>query len=214
MEEAKPVITSDGFNLGVLSTNVKYGIRDLPSRIYSSNYFTNQTIFEPGMAQGFFSELCSLMYNNGGVGLASNQVTRIPPSYKFFIMDANWGGDIKNARPTICIDPEMTFNTEQIPVHANEGCLSCPGVQVPVPRVEEVSLTYSRLNGESVTETFVGFEARVVQHEMDHLSGKLIIDYLSRIKRDIYVRKLNKLKKTAKRIAEHMYYAQNIRIVK
>lgn len=89
--------------------------------------------------------------------------------------------DLETA-PELLVNPEIQKrsgpNTRQ-----EEGCLSIPGLQVEVPRAHQIKLHYQTLEGEPRTREAAGFIARVIQHEVDHLEGKLIVDYLSPLKR-------------------------------
>lgn len=76
-----------------------------------------------------------------------------------------------------------------------EGCLSLPGIYIRVPRYKEITVSFKDTNGQIQEQTFTDFNARVIQHELDHLDGHLIIDYISQLKRDIVTRKLKKLQK-------------------
>lgn len=81
-------------------------------------------------------------------------------------------------RLTPLVNPEITWRSK-ITETSEEGCLSLPGVWVPVSRAVEITVTYQTARGDEKEATLKDMDARVVQHETDHLDGKLIIDYVS-----------------------------------
>ncbi|MDD5495557.1 MAG: peptide deformylase [Candidatus Omnitrophica bacterium] len=123
------------------------------------------------------SEMAKIMYLNEGVGLAATQVGI---NFQLVVIDIGQGL-IKLINPEI-ISREGKQTSE-------EGCLSVPGTVVKVKRAEKVNLNFLDENGNASRLRTEGLLARVVQHEMDHLSGKLIIDYLNPIKKLLIKRK-------------------------
>jgi peptide deformylase len=119
------------------------------------------------------AEMFDLMYEHEGVGLAANQVD-LP--YRLFI--ANVEGD-PNSKEAECvfINPVILKGSGQH--EREEGCLSLPGVYAPVVRKEKITVQAYNLAGEEVSGELDGLFARVVQHEVDHLDGRLFIDRLS-----------------------------------
>lgn len=119
------------------------------------------------------AEMFELMYKHEGVGLAANQVD-LP--YRVFV--ANVEGD-PNATDAECvfINPVILRGTGQ--AEREEGCLSIPGVYAPVIRKEKITVQAYNLSGEEVSGDFEGLFARIVQHETDHLDGRLFIDRLT-----------------------------------
>lgn len=83
-----------------------------------------------------------------------------------------------NGRLTPLVNPEITWRSTAMDV-AEEGCLSLPKVWVPVPRATEIIVKYQTLRGDMKELKLADMDARVVQHETDHLDGKLIVDYVS-----------------------------------
>jgi peptide deformylase len=126
------------------------------------------------------SELCDmvtqmfeLMYEHEGVGLAANQVD-LP--YRVFV--TNPSGDRDNSEAEqVFINPVLRAGKGQ--TEAEEGCLSIPGVLGPVVRQEKITVEAYDLTGEAFCGEMEGLFARVVQHEVDHLDGKLFIDRLA-----------------------------------
>lgn len=122
--------------------------------------------------------------NPRGVGLAAPQVDK---PLRVFVTQLSANGDEKGRQLLReYINPEIIDRSEKMIYGSNpkkphlEGCLSIPGIYGPVPRWEWLTLKYQVIDGDSLVEqhaTFHDFEARVIQHEYDHLFGKLFIDY-------------------------------------
>ena len=129
------------------------------------------------------------MYKLQGIGLAANQVGL---KYNCFVWDTKWITDEK-------ISPNVIFNPKIIDKYdeymSGEGCLSCPGVKVPVKRGNFAEIQGIDINGKEITLVTEGLEAACFQHECDHLKGKTIMSQLSTVKRDIYKRKSLKYRK-------------------
>ena len=106
------------------------------------------------------------MYANEGIGLAAPQVGVA----KRIIIVASGSGLLKMANPEITAKKGSSF--------LEEGCLSVPGSFVEIQRAEEISVSFLDENGNALIKNFSGLAARAIQHEIDHLNGKLIIDYL------------------------------------
>lgn len=118
-------------------------------------------------------QMFELMYSHEGVGLAANQVD-LP--YRLFV--ANPSGDPKNKDAEFAfINPVLRSGKGQ--EEGEEGCLSIPGVLGPVVRKEKITIEAYNLKGESFIGELDGLFARIAQHEVDHLDGKLFIDRLT-----------------------------------
>lgn len=100
--------------------------------------------------------------------------------------------------PIVLINPEIIFFSEETRIH-EEGCLSIPDYYEDVERPDNIRIRYMDIKGETVERAADGILATCMQHEVDHLNGKLFIDYLSRLKRE---RITKKFQKVAKRAAE------------
>lgn len=127
------------------------------------------------------------MYESGGVGLAAPQVGEL---VRLVVMDAdqNEGGN----DPKILINPELELSGEKI-ISEQEGCLSVPlGYRADVPRYSVAKVKSINLHGHEVEEVLEGFSAIVIQHETDHLEGKLFIDKMSHLRRSMYDSKVRK----------------------
>jgi peptide deformylase len=112
------------------------------------------------------------MLSYSGVGLAANQIGVSKNIAALYIEDKSKIMLVANI-----IIKGYTKETEV----ANEGCLSCPGVTVAVKRFLGIQLECQRLSGEKINLEFRGWDARILQHEYDHLQGKLIINNLMKL---------------------------------
>ena len=126
------------------------------------------------------------MYAEGGIGLAATQVD---VHKRVIVMDLSETKD----QPRVMINPEIIQRegSEQM----QEGCLSVPGFYETVERAEKIRCRYLDLEGESRELDADGLLAVCIQHEIDHLDGKLFIDYLSPLKRQIIKKKIKKQEK-------------------
>lgn len=139
--------------------------------------------------RALMDDMLETMYDAPGIGLAAVQVG-VP--LQIIVMDLAREG--QEPAPQYFINPEILEDVEEVKPY-EEGCLSVPDVFDTVERPERVKLTYLDYNGERVTEWAEGLYAVCIQHEMDHLKGTLFIDYLSRLKRERAVKKVQKLEK-------------------
>lgn len=134
------------------------------------------------------------MYASEGVGLAAPQVGK---SISLFVVDASAGADeepkLKDFRK-VFINPEIYASSEKTE-HFNEGCLSLPGVHEDVVRPVEISIRYLDENFTPHDQTFGGYAARIIQHEYDHLEGKVFTDRLSPLRKSLLRGKLMGLSK-------------------
>lgn len=130
------------------------------------------------------------MYYSDGIGLAAPQVGM---SIRLFVIDASSAADEEpelEGFKKVFINPEIIETNGEEWV-MNEGCLSLPEIREDVTRPDEVRLSYFDENFEEHEEVFKGFAGRVIQHEYDHLEGKLFIDYLSPLRKRLLKSKLN-----------------------
>ena len=137
-------------------------------------------------------DMLETMYAAPGVGLAAVQVGR---PIRLIVLDT--AKEDESPQALVLINPEIVSLGEQLRLH-EEGCLASPDVRIDIERPSSVRVAYVDRDGQAQQLAADGLAATAIQHEIDHLNGKLIIDYLSRLKRDIIVRKF---KKQAK--AEH-----------
>lgn len=136
--------------------------------------------------QRLIDDMLETMYNAPGIGLAAIQVG-IPK--RLLVVDASEDKDQK--QPLALINPEIVKRSDTMRVY-EEGCLSIPDVRVDVERPDAITVRYIDRNGKPVELDAEGLLATVIQHEVDHLDGQLIVDYLSRLKRDMIIRKFKK----------------------
>jgi peptide deformylase len=119
------------------------------------------------------AEMFELMYEHEGIGLAANQVD-LP--YRLFVCNPEGDPRAKDAE-CVFINPVILKGSGQH--EREEGCLSIPGVYAPVVRKEKISVQAYNLAGEEISGELDGLFARVVQHETDHLDGRLFIDRIT-----------------------------------
>lgn len=136
------------------------------------------------------ADMLETMYAAPGVGLAGPQVGLIK---RIFVMDCVKDPEA-TPRPIVLMNPEITWSSDAINTY-EEGCLSIPEQYAEVERPAEVKMRWLGLDGKMHEEHFTGLWATCAQHELDHLNGKLFIDYLSPLKRQLITRKMEKLKR-------------------
>ena len=131
-------------------------------------------------------DMLETMYEAPGVGLAAPQVGILK---RMVVIDVSREDEPK--RPYKMINPVITAHSDETVVH-DEGCLSVPEQYAPVERYETVTAEYTDENGKRQTVRADGLLAICIQHELEHLDGKLFIDHLSKVKRDMIVRRVEK----------------------
>ncbi len=139
-------------------------------------------------------DMLETMYDAPGIGLAAIQVG-VPK--RVLVIDLQEeedeeGKPVKN--PRFFVNPEITWESEDASVY-NEGCLSVPEMYAEVDRPDRVRVKWLDYNGKPHEEELDGLMATCLQHEMDHLEGILFIDHLSKLKRDMLLKKLDKLRR-------------------
>ena len=135
-------------------------------------------------------DMLETMYDAPGIGLAAVQVGE---PIRVIVMDLAREGE--EPAPRYYVNPEILWSSEET-LPYEEGCLSVPEIFDEVERPARVRLKYLDYKGEAHEEDAEGLFATCIQHEIDHLNGVLFIDYLSRLKRDMIVKKFTKLKRT------------------
>ncbi|APP75506.1 peptide deformylase [Xanthomonas vesicatoria ATCC 35937] len=136
--------------------------------------------------QTLLDDMFQTMYEAPGIGLAASQVD---VHKRFMVIDVS---EEKNA-PQVFINPEIvTRQGEQV---YQEGCLSVPGIFADVSRADAIAVRYLDRQGQAHELSTEGLLAVCIQHEMDHLDGKLFVDYLSPLKREMVRKKLAKMRK-------------------
>jgi peptide deformylase len=138
-------------------------------------------------------DMTETMYLANGIGLAATQVN---VHERLLVLDVSEDQD----QPRVYVNPQiLSHSGEQ---NHEEGCLSVPGIYASVKRAENVTVKAQDADGKSFEEQLEGLHAVCVQHEMDHLIGRLFVDYLSPLKRNMVRKKLEKQKKVAAKEAE------------
>ena len=135
-------------------------------------------------------DMLETMYDAPGIGLAAPQVGVLD---RLIVMDCVKEEGVA-PRPLIMFNPEIVAASDEMNVY-EEGCLSIPEQYAEVKRPEAVDVRWIDRDGNPRQETFDGLWATCVQHEIDHLNGKLFIDYLGPMKRQMITRKMQKLKR-------------------
>lgn len=137
-------------------------------------------------------DMLETMYAAPGIGLAAIQVG---VAKRVLVLDLN--GDIDDPQPLYMVNPEVLWASEEMNVY-NEGCLSVPDQYADVERPSDIKVKYLDYNGNEVEDDMTELYATCVQHEIDHLNGVVFIDHISRLKRDMIVKKARKLSKDSK----------------
>jgi len=138
-------------------------------------------------------DLADTMYNAPGVGLAA---TQIGVDLRVVVTDTEWRQEGAVRDLHVWINPEILSFSDEKAIF-EEGCLSVPDIYEEVERPSHIHLRWLDLDGNRHEAEFDGFEAVALQHEFDHLDGKLFIDKLSTLKQNLIKKKLRKRKKLA-----------------
>ena len=120
--------------------------------------------------RGIVKNMADTMYAHGGVGLAAPQVGIRKTLIVFDPSD-----DMSSL--TEMVNPKIKAKDGE--VYTNEGCLSVPDIRARIKRSRHIKVKYKNLDGDTITKDFGGMSSICIQHELDHLKGKLIIDYIS-----------------------------------
>ena len=135
------------------------------------------------------ADMLATMYEAPGIGLAATQLGVMK---RVFVMDC--AGKDEPPQPMVLINPEIVWRSEETET-SEEGCLSIPEVYEDVTRPARVRLRWIGLDGEMHEQEFGDRWAICAQHEIDHLNGRLFIDYLSAVKRTMITSRMKKLKR-------------------
>ena len=140
------------------------------------------------------NDLFETMYNANGIGLAAVQVGILK---RVLVIDVSSKDEKKN--PMSFINPVIKNLSDETSVY-EEGCLSIPETFIEIERPKICEVEYIDLDGKKKTIKCEGLLSTCLQHEINHLDGKLIIDHLSKLKRDIIIKKISKTKKNPDRV--------------
>ena len=140
------------------------------------------------------NDLFETMYNSKGIGLAAVQVGILK---RVLVIDVSSKDEKKN--PMSFINPVIKNLSDETSVY-EEGCLSIPETFIEIERPKICEVEYIDLDGKKKTIKCEGLLSTCLQHEINHLDGKLIIDHLSKLKKDFIIKKISKIKKNPDRI--------------
>jgi peptide deformylase len=135
------------------------------------------------------NQMMDTMIKAPGVGLAANQVGVLKQ-----IVTINYEDKENDKRANYILFNPSIIEYSDDKVIMEEGCLSLPEQYADIERPKQIVLEYVDENEKTIKKEIDGYEARILQHEIDHLSGKLFVDYLSSLKRNILIKKVKKLK--------------------
>ena len=130
----------------------------------------------------FVIDMTLVMYAERGVGIAAPQ---LGATINVILVDPT-GGE-KSDTMKVMVNPKLLWSSKEM-VRLSEGCLSAPGVVVTLERPEWIEVEYQTIRGERVVERMGGWSARIVQHEMDHLMGKMMFDRVSSSSKKLMLR--------------------------
>ena len=139
-------------------------------------------------------DMLETMYDAPGIGLAAVQIGILK---RIVVIDIS--KDEKKKEPLFLVNPEIIYRSKETSVY-EEGCLSLPSQFAEIERPAKCSLKYIDFNGKEKKLEAEGLLATCIQHEVDHLDGVLFIDYLSKLKKDMILKKLTKHKKELNKV--------------
>jgi peptide deformylase len=144
--------------------------------------------------RGLMDDMLETMYAAPGIGLAAVQVGVLK---RLIVIDISRENEKKN--PLFLVNPKIISKSNNTSIY-EEGCLSLPGYFAEIERPAECEVEYIDYDGKKKKIKTNGLLATCIQHEVDHLNGKLFIDYLSKLKKDMIIKKLVKHKKELNKI--------------
>lgn len=168
----------------------------VPIVIYGAPVLRQSTfdIHEEDLPEEITGNLFDTLKRAEGIGLAAPQIGL---SKRMFVMNptplADEQAEFKPVEK-VCLNPRILHADDTLSSY-NEGCLSIPGIFRELERPERIHVTYQNLAFETIEEELSGLEARIFQHEYDHLDGILFVDRLSGLQKRLIQGKLNKIKK-------------------
>ncbi len=143
--------------------------------------------------QQMVQDMFETMHAAHGIGLAAPQIGK---SIRLFVVDGTTLEDEPEMEgfKKIFINAEM-LDQQGVDWEFEEGCLSIPTIREEISRKEKIRIRYLDENWNTVEEEYIGMKARIIQHEYDHIEGKLFVDYLTPLKKRLLKRKLNNISK-------------------
>ena len=146
------------------------------------------TVFDDKLSQ-LAADMLETMYEERGIGLAANQVAVLK---QIVVVDVMAGDEDHGQRePQVLVNPKIVAASGETAIE--EGCLSVPEFRAEVPRAEKIKVEYQDLEGQPQTLEADGLLSICLQHEFDHLRGRLFIDYLPPLKQRMVKKRLAKL---------------------
>ena len=144
--------------------------------------------------KNLMDDMLETMYAAPGIGLAAVQIGVLK---RIIVIDLSKDNEKKN--PLFIVNPEITFKSNEL-ISYEEGCLSIPNQFAEVKRPSSCKLNFLDYNGKKKVISADGLLATCIQHEVDHLDGILFIDHLSKLKKDLILKKTKKQKKEIDRV--------------
>lgn len=166
-----------------------YDIINIPDPVLKETAHTVNGVDDTVRKQ--MDKMLATMYDAPGIGLAANQVNILN---RVLVMDLSRRDEDEDASPIFMANPEIIYESEEMST-MEEGCLSIPKQYAEVQRPAIIRVKYLDYDGKEAELEASGLLSHCVQHEIDHLNGVLFIDYLSSLKRNMIVRKVEKMKK-------------------
>lgn len=139
--------------------------------------------------RALYQDLCDTMYDENGLGIAAIQIGE--PT-QMFLVEPKLAGRDENDPPVCFINPEVLWTSEETQL-SDEGCLSFPDVYVQVQRPMKARIRAMDLDGNTFEIEGEGLLARCLLHEFDHLTGKLLVDFVGPLKKQMIKRKMQKV---------------------
>ena len=144
--------------------------------------------------KNLMNDMLETMYAAPGIGLAAVQIGVLK---RIIVIDLSKDGEKKN--PLFIVNPEITFKSNEL-ISYEEGCLSIPNQFAEIKRPSLCKVNFLDYNGKKKEIDADGLLATCIQHEVDHLNGILFIDHLSKLKKDLILKKTKKQKKEIDRV--------------
>ena len=144
--------------------------------------------------KNLMDDMLETMYAAPGIGLAAVQIGVLK---RIIVIDLSKEGEKKN--PLFIVNPEISFKSNEL-ISYEEGCLSIPNQFAEVKRPRSCKVNFIDYNGKKKEISADGLLATCIQHEVDHLDGILFIDHLSKLKKDLILKKTKKQKKEIDRV--------------
>ncbi len=135
------------------------------------------------------ADLIDTMFDENGAGIAAIQIGALE---KIFLIEGTVAGGEENAPPMVFINPEVVWTSDEAETK-EEGCLSFPGIYVPIKRAIRARVRAMGMDGQIFEVEGEALFARAMQHEGDHLNGKLMVDFVGPLKKQMIGRKMKKL---------------------